>query len=140
MRTWDLWPIQRDICLQIALFWSIRRWFNGRSLGTGKCHPRASLAMGGHRCDTYFQDSVLGERRYHHGPGRLPDLCRPGLLRFYLKADSLAFNVFEYSLAILMASLGWMGWVKKVNQPNVCSEQTLQHGGMGRGTYTNREA
>ena len=61
----------------------------------------------------YFHDFVLGERRYHHRPGRPPDLRRPNLrhpgqLRFYLEADSLAFNVFlssrKDSLVISMAS------------------------------------
>ena len=62
--------------------------------------------MGGHRCDMYFQDSVLGKRRYHHRPGRPPDLHRPnlrhpGLLRFYFEAYSLAFNVFEFPEGLL---------------------------------------
>jgi len=106
LRAWDLWPIRRsDICLRIrisALFKSIRRWLNGRSLGAGKCHR----SLGGKWRDAYFHDFEPGERRYHHRPGRPPNLRRPGLVRFRevyfdLEADSLAFNVRELPEGLL---------------------------------------
>lgn len=99
-------PIRSDICLRIrisALFGSIRRRFNGRSLRTGKCHD----SLGGHRRGhAYFHDFERGERRYHDWPGRSPNLCRPRLLRFRevdfdLEADSLAFNVLELPEGLL---------------------------------------
>src|SRR6267154_3590582 len=79
-----------------ALFGSIRRWLNGCSLRPGKCQP----SLGGHRRDAYFYDFEPGERRYHEGPGRPPNLRRPRLLSlrefdFDIEADSLAFNVLE---------------------------------------------
>jgi hypothetical protein len=106
LRTWDLWPVRSDIRLQIrisALFGSIRRWLNGRSLGTGKCHR----SLGGYRRgEAYFHDFEPGERRYHDRPGRPPNLRRIQLLRFRefdfdLEADSLAFNVLELPEGLL---------------------------------------
>lgn len=99
-------PIRSDICLRIrisALFGSIRRRLNGRSLRTGKCHD----SLGGHRRGhANFHDFKPGERRYHDRPGRPPDLCRPRLfyireVDFDLEADSLAFNVLELPEGLL---------------------------------------
>ena len=71
---------------------------DGRSLGAGKCRP--SLAFDGHGRDAYFNDLEPGERRYHHRPGRPPNLRRTGLLRFIevvfdLEADPLAFHILK---------------------------------------------
>jgi hypothetical protein len=54
----------------------------------------------------YSHDFEPGERRYHDRPGRPPNLCRPGLLRFRevdfdLEADSLTFNVLELPEGLL---------------------------------------
>jgi hypothetical protein len=106
LRAWDLWPIRGDIRLRTrisALFGGVRRWINGRSLGTGMCHR----SLGGHRRGhAYFHDFEPGKRRYHDRPGHPPNLRRLGLFRFRevgfdLESDSLAFNVLELPEGLL---------------------------------------
>jgi hypothetical protein len=103
LRAWGLWPIRRDVRLRIrisALFWSIRRWLNGRSLGTGS-------TLGGHRRGhAYFHDFEPGERRYHERPSRPPDLRGLAYLLVFehdvdLQPDSLAFDVLEFREGLL---------------------------------------
>ena len=114
MRASGFWPIRSDIRLRIrtcTLFWSIRRWLNGRSLGTGKFRR----SLGGHRRGhAYCNDSVLGDQRYHDRPGRPPDLHHPDslIIREWdcsLEADSLAFNVLEIPEGLLGDTDGILG-------------------------------
>jgi len=85
------------------LFGNIRRWLDGRSLGTGKCHRLAALA--GHRRDAYFYDFEPRERGHHGRPSRPPDLRGLDVLIFEpnadLQADSLALDVLELQEGLL---------------------------------------
>jgi hypothetical protein len=115
LRAWGLWPIRRDVRLRIrisALFWSIRRWLNGRSLGTGS-------TLGGHRRGhAYFHDFEPGERRYHERPSRPPDLRGLAYLLVFehdvdLQPDSLAFDVLEFREGLLGEIDGILGASKR---------------------------